>query len=43
MFDENEIQTVAYKDLFQFSTVDTEFGGKMGVGGGGNWWGQTYF
>ena len=32
------------KDLFQFSTkvwVATEFGGQMGVGGGGDWWGQT--
>ena len=32
------------KDLFQFSTivsVSTEFGGQMGVGGGGDWWGQT--
>ena len=32
------------KDLFQFSTkvsVGTEFGGQMGVGGGGDWWGQT--
>ena len=32
------------KDLFQFSTivsVSTEFGSQMGVGGGGNWWGQT--
>ena len=32
------------KDLFQFLTivsVCTEFGGQMGVGGSGNWWGQT--
>ena len=32
------------KDLFQFSTkvsIGTEFGGQMGVGGGGDWWGQT--
>ena len=32
------------KDLFQFSIivfVGTEFGGQMGVGGSGNWWGQT--
>ena len=22
-------------------SIDTEFGGQMGVGGGGDWWGQT--
>ena len=46
MFDENEIQIVEYKELFQFSTlvsVGNEFGGQMGVGGSGNWWGKTYF
>ena len=39
MFDDNEIQIVAYKDLFQLSTivsVGTKFGDQMGVDGGGN-------
>jgi hypothetical protein len=33
------MQTVEYKELFQFSTlvsVGNEFGGQMGVGGGGD-------
>ena len=39
MFDENKVQIVPYKDLFQFSTivsVGTKFGDQMGMGGGGD-------